>query len=506
MSVPIGVNLKVYGNPLTIRKRQATVFGPLLSDKRYFIHNASFVNTKRALIERVFRIRKAEGYKEPLYPTFRFDKQLLAERTTLLRHPKLNPFTSEQVLPLWKGSKLAVYTRAYNSLLVKPLTRWDATLKAFVKCEKIDSVKGDPAPRLIQPRSPRYNLSLARFLKPHEHTFYKRIDQMFDTDMLGDKTVFKGLNSKQCAEHLLLKTSRYSNPVFIGLDASRFDQHVSDLALRWEHDIYINSFNYGQRELSRLLEQQIHNTGVSYFNGGKIKYSVTGRRMSGDMNTSLGNCLLMSSMVHAYCRQHNIPKFSLANNGDDCLVIVEKEHLKCLANIPTWFSKMGFDMKVEKPVYDLRKASFCQVNVVTSPGYNICVRNPYVVASKDLHSTLAVQNHKQYLQILSASGVCGLNSSRGIPILESFYRSFPVCSVYDTKILEELRRWETYGIVGGSKDIPITPEMRHSFWIAFGCTPDQQEIIEGLYKRIQFGTDKGDVNCFPYLRYLININ
>lgn len=466
------------------------------------IHNTSLKNTLRGILERVFYLRKGNVYTSPPVPAIGIYQTTLAPEFRLLTAgAKLRPLSLRDTPSLWKGSKQKLYQSAYDSLKVKGLTRSDGFLKTFVKCEKIDADKDDPAPRVIQPRSPRYNLHLARFLKPHEHEFYRRIDAMFDTDGLGDKTVFKGLNARTAAEHLILKASRYSNPVFVGLDASRFDQHVSKQALEWEHAIYKDCFAYGHKELSTLLEWQVDNIGRSYLKEGTIRYRVQGRRMSGDMNTSLGNCLIMCSLVHAYMRER-VGKFSLANNGDDCVLIFERKKLNKIHDLSDWFHLMGFNMKQEEPVYDIREVSFCQVNVLTSPGYNLCVRNPNVVVSKDLHSAFPFTHNHQYIQWLASSGKCGRVSHGGVPVLNDFYNAFPDVEITDASIKSEYDRWLQYSIVGGSTERPISDEMRHSFWVAFGIVPDAQMALEKWFRGVKFGAERGEIHRFPLATYL----
>jgi len=267
--------------------------------------------------------------------------------------------------------------------------------------------------------------------------------------------------------------------------------------LRWEHSIYLETFCYGRNWLKTLLEWQVDNHGIARLPDGRIDYRVVGRRMSGDMNTSLGNCILMSCMVHAYMRELRV-KHSLANNGDDCVLILERKHLSKLKTLPDWFLKMGFNMKVEDPVYDLRQVSFCQVNVLTSPSYNICVRNPHVVLSKDLHSTYPFTHEHQYEQWLIASGICGSTSHGGVPVLEQFYQSFPQGELTDKRAIAELDNWRKYSIVGGGKDVPISDEMRHSMWVAFNITPDAQVALEDMFRKIRFSATKGIITGMPY--------
>jgi len=499
------VEIKVSGNPRGLDKhRKSAVFGPILTSARYQIHNNNIDNIKLGLLERVFRVKNSVGeLVAPVSPNQEyFSETLSAEMRILCAYPKLNPVSSTSVLKLWHGSKLSVYTRAYNSLLVTPLSRRDSVLSTFVKVEKnLVNPRKEAIPRVIQPRNPRYNFELAKYLKPNEKEFYRRVDKMWDTDGLGDKTIFKGLNAKQTAHHMLLKASRYHQPVFIGLDASRFDQHVSSTALEWEHQIYKNCFSYGIQKLTELLSWQVRNFGRAYCQGQIIKYNVLGRRMSGDMNTSLGNCLLMSSMVHAYMREKNIPS-SLANNGDDCVLMFEKKHLPKLHDLSDWFIKMGFKMVIEEPLFDLRQVPFCQTNVLTSPGYNISVRSPLVALSKDLHSTYNFTHADQYDQWLSSVGKCGKMSTQGVPVLEAFYNSFPDDEITNKDLIIEMEREIEYCMVGGSEMRNISDEMRISFWIAFGILPDAQIELEMMFKSIKFsGKNYTNINNTSYIPY-----
>jgi len=68
------------------------VFGPIFSDKRYFIHDSNLANVKRGLIERVFFVRGPDGVlKAPPLPDEKFKSRLDAVRTYLNSFPKLKP-------------------------------------------------------------------------------------------------------------------------------------------------------------------------------------------------------------------------------------------------------------------------------------------------------------------------------------------------------------------------------------------------------------------------------
>jgi hypothetical protein len=133
---------------------------------------------------------------------------------------------------------MKVYRAAADSLSTIPVSKRDAVLSTFVKAEKINlTKKPDPAPRVIQPRSPRYNVAVGRYLKRLEKDIYRALKAL-----AGDVVVMKGYNAGQSGEIIARKWARFNRPCAIGLDASRFDQHVSEAALRWEHSVYTQLF------------------------------------------------------------------------------------------------------------------------------------------------------------------------------------------------------------------------------------------------------------------------
>lgn len=71
---------------------------------------------------------------------------------------------------------------------------------------------------------------------------------------------------------------------------------MSVQALKWEHSIYNAMFR--SDELAELLGWQLTNKGFARTTDGLIKYEVKGCRMSGDMNTALGNCMIMCALVY----------------------------------------------------------------------------------------------------------------------------------------------------------------------------------------------------------------
>jgi hypothetical protein len=318
-----------------------------------------------------------------------------------------------------------------------------------------------------------------------EKPLFAAIDKMF-----GHKTLFKGLNALDSASVMKEKWDHFRNPVAVGLDASRFDQHVSYEALLWEHSIYLQCFKQTKhkRRLQRLLNHQLVNSCYGSTPDGKLRYSVLGTRMSGDMNTSMGNCLLMCCMVKAYL-DHIGVEARLANNGDDCVLIFEKHDLKkVMGPLPEWFTGMGFTMVAEEPVYEFEEIEFCQTKPVFDGEIYIMCRNPHNAIVKDSVMMHSWDSPKYFKAWLDAVGTGGLATTGGLPIFQEFYNAYRK-SGRKGKVQRSTLSWfvrqqkegvtRTYGTV--------TPMARASFYWAFGITPDEQLAAERYYSSLKIG-------------------
>jgi len=452
------------------------------SGVQFGVHNSSMANLMRGVAERVLYIRSDAGEltpaRKPLADVF---MRLGGVKTKLLR--KLVPTTvvpKESYSLLYSGRKKLIYQRAYESLVNRGITRKDSYVSTFVKAEKVNfSVKGDPAPRVIQPRSPRYNLEVGRYLKLFEKELVRGFRRGWGYDV-----ILKGKNADGVAQSLRDNWDVFHDPVCIGLDASRFDQHVSVEALLFEHSIYNSVFR--SPELARLLRWQLRNTGFGRIGDQCAKYVVDGCRMSGDINTGMGNCLIMSAIVLAYFEHHHIDA-RLANNGDDCVVFIERKNYPLLKNIDQWFTDFGFKLKREPLVDVFERVEFCQAQpVLVGNGWRM-VRNPWTAMSKDCVSLLSWDSVESFDVWRDAIAVCGGELTSGVPLWQSFYdsirsggRTGGVDAVYDTGMGMMAR--------GVRKVQHISSRSRFSFWLAFGIDPDLQTACENSWPGVEYTT------------------
>lgn len=441
---------------------------------------------ERAVVERIFLTQQG-GQWVPPPPVAQGAFPGLFARFNSWMHRKVGvttPMTRQQFAASYRGRKRTIYERAAESLRTDPVSRKDARVKAFVKREKTNfTVKRNPCPRVIQPRDPRYNVEVGKFLRPMEHKIYQSINEYW-----GERVVAKGRNMVQRAESLRQKWSRYRKPMALKLDAKRFDQHVREEALRWEHSVYLSAVARSDRaELGRLLDMQLRNIGAGYVDGGVVRYRTNGTRCSGDMNTALGNVLLMCAMVIGLLEQQG-SNCTFEDDGDDCLLIGEERDILALRPLLVpWFLQFGFEIDDQGVASTLSRVEFCQARPVFDGKGWIMVRVPEAGLAKDVHSLVALDNQKVYRMWASAVGHGGLSLAGGIPVYDALYRWYVKESAgarplehpfLDTGFAMHARKMAHYK----RENMTISDQARISFWEAFGIDPADQVLLEEHYR------------------------
>jgi len=386
-----------------------------------------------------------------------------------VRKMDLGVRTRGEVVAMYHGRKQRLYQKAKEYLDTHGLPEDAHHLATFVKFEKMDTSK---APRIIQPRDYTYTLELARYLKHTEKAFYRAIAKQF-----GGPTVMKGYNCRDSGRLLREMWDEFTDPVAIGLDATKFDMHVSLVALLFEHSFYMGI--HRKKKLERLLRKQLKNHGTAFAQDGFVKFLIEATRSSGDINTALGNCLLMCSCVHTWLKRVGV-RGRLANNGDDCVVIIERGDLiKFTGGLEDWFITKGFRMKVETPVSTFERIEFCQSHPVKcSDGWRM-VRNVYTCLYKDAMCLMPVNSRKDIHMWLGAVGECGLSISKGVPVMEAFYGMFDRAGKTPTAgFMERYTANTSYAERKIVTDARINSETRYSFYLAYGIEPDRQVDLE----------------------------
>jgi hypothetical protein len=244
---------------------------------------------------------------------------------------------------------------------------------------------------------------------------------------------------------------------------------------------------------AELLSYQLKNYGVS---SKGIKYVALGKRMSGDMNTALGNCLLMILMVSTFMGGHD---YDLLDDGDDCLLIIEAEDLSWVENnIYNEFLSYGHEVKVENVACCMEDVQWCQGKPVAyGPGKYKFVRDVDKVLSSSLIGVKYVDSDKSRRKLINTIGMGELVLNLGIPVLQSY--ALALMRNADTndmiqldevdatyyRVYRELKRLNMKHLMRVDPK-PVTPEARLSFFKAFGMDISKQLSLEKFFDSWKF--------------------
>lgn len=458
------------------KHRTYITLGQVVPANLYGVHDNNYQNGINAVVNRLF-FNNEEPTIRPIPGAFRRLKEFKSRLASLVR--TVSPLSDNQFLDCYSGRKRAVYVVAIESLKIRELSKADAFISAFIKAEKESfMIKMYRVPRLIQPRSPRYNVEVGKLIKPLERAIYRAIDELF-----GETTVAKHLNADTRAQVLRKKWDSMTDPVALLLDASRFDQHVSEEALCFEHSLYVQSVTE-KEGLAKLLSWQRCNIGYLNTDDGRIKYKKRGTRCSGDMNTSLGNVALMCAMMWSFFNHMSI-KIKLLNDGDDCVVLVERDQVSLVReHLPAYFVELGFKMRFDGVAEEFEHIDFCQARPVYTGSAWRMVRDPRVCRDKDDICTRGVVTEKEWDLQRGAVAGCGLALAGDMPIMGSMYSWL----ARGARIWRELTPtsgmdWLAIGMYN-TREEP-TAESRASFYKAFDITPDEQIALELDYDHKQ---------------------
>jgi hypothetical protein len=272
--------------------------------------------------------------------------------------PGLKPWSNEEFLHHVDPTKRKLYEQAVEEL--KLLKQPKSRITSFVKMEQMACKPKNlrnykikyKAPRMIQGRDPTFNVAFGRYIKRYEHAVCAA-DRKH-----GLPTIAKGFNDLELGEAIKRISSKFQRPMYLELDHTEFDAHVTIQQLEAEHEVYNKSF--GTAELRRLCRRTINNKCGTRQG---LRYRVKGTRMSGDMNTSIGNTLINIAVLKRVCGKMIRGKFRVFCNGDDSIVVCEEQQIDEEALLRE-FLKHNMVTKLDNITTNPFEVTFCQRKLV----------------------------------------------------------------------------------------------------------------------------------------------
>jgi len=391
----------------------------------------------------------------------------------------------QQVVNQYSGRYRRRYAKAMTELKTLSLNHKDFMNKGFVKADKENTKDISKASRLIQYMKETGALEMGRFTHAVELDIYSLQDKY------GTKIFGKGGNLHEIAEDMVRKKSNFLDPVYLLLDASKFDAHVSDLMLKSVAKWYPRLLQLPKQRkyVAWLWQHTITNYG---FTAGGIRFKTHGTRMSGHMDTGLGNSLIMFAMITSYLKVVGITKYSMSVNGDDSVVMIERSDVVRARDISI-FKRFGFNMKFEM-TDDFSQMDYCQTRPVKTKYGWILARAPDRILGRVGWSVtkFSKAKRKDYLFSLG-KGEQAINY--GLPIGYALGKALVRAAPHGKMMDITRKRYISYTrqrYWASGEDAVIDDETRMSYYEAWGIAPEEQIAIErglkiSLNPRVTYG-------------------
>lgn len=249
------------------------------------------------------------------------------------------------------------------------------------------------APRLIQARDLTFNIEYGRYIKPIENKLAgKRNFGKGNYDTVGNKIA------------KFLKQYTY----YTEADHSTFDAYVTKEHLKLTHQFYQSCY-YHNKELQHLSKQTLQNKCKSKQGDS---YKIHGTRMSGDVDTSLGNSLINYACIKQMLKDLNL-KGDCIVNGDDSIIFTNKPIDIEKAKIS--FATLNLNTKILPSQTRIENVEFCRAKcVLNGNGQWTLMMNPNRIFGILGMTYKCIRSYQKYvLEILAATAIINKNTHVG---------------------------------------------------------------------------------------------
>lgn len=272
--------------------------------------------------------------------------------------------------------------------------------------------------------------------------------------------------------------------IYFENDHTSFEVHAHTTFGVFEHEVYRQMLSPADyRHVKRLLgPQRVRTRGV--------KARVMSR-MSGEMNTSLGNALanLLSFYYIVASSGHDVTRVRCIIEGDDAIFAVPRDIAPCITTEA--FRRLGFVVELsQKP--SLGRCGFC--STYFSDDGQFSVIEPIKVISQTLltlHRPHGRVNDLRFSKALSCAISC-----RGTPVLQAFSQRLKRENPSGRFVFDDWWTHQKMQRPHPSDPVPISHGSRELFCSMFGWSVEMQIDLERHFDECPLE----DLTSHPFLQ------
>lgn len=302
---------------------------------------------------------------------------------------------------------------------------------------------------------------------------FKRMEEI----VYGNKSFIKHVPVSDRPQYILDHISQPDAKI-MATDYTAFESHFTSEMMQ---DLEFQCYNYllgnhcRRSELMTYFKQVLGGTNICAFK--TFVAQIEASRMSGEMNTSLGNGLsnlILFHYVHDYLGNKNA---RCVIEGDDCLGTFYGEW-------PTEeiYDKLGFRIKIERHT-NIEHASFC--GMIFDAEERIIVADPIkiIVNTSWFNAKYVLCTDKKAMGLLKGKALSMLCQYPGTPVVQSFAEY--LIRTIDVKAIDIRTSWEKeYRPLGEAKHREVGDRTRLLMQDKFGISVGEQLELECYFNNL----------------------
>jgi len=396
------------------------------------------------------------------------DRALLSELKSHVRRycqKHFRPLSTAPDFDVWIRKLQKTYSIARREELIKLWDRQNRVLKnkdlhricSFIKAECYPEFKHA---RWINSRSDAFKC----FSGPWFHAIEEQVYKL--------KPFIKHVSVADRPK--LIAALKRAGRTYRATDYTSFEAHfvpeVMDAVELVLYDYMLQEFP----EIARTLRTALTGKNEARTRRG-VKFSCKGRRMSGDMCTSLGNGFTnLMIWDFLYSRRNPGAEWEGYVEGDDGIFAFDG-----VSPTAEEYASLGFTIKIED-VTDPSLCSFC--GVISADGQ--ALRDPrYFLATFGWSASCIGCGYNKKMQLLKAKAMSAIYETPSCPIVNAVARrALALTNKYKARF-DEKDWWDVNFVRPWMDKLPActtTPEMRRVFSELYGVAPEVQIYLEDL--------------------------